>query len=103
MLEADDTGHRQREGDGQGARGEDLRHDQHAQSIDAIGEDATEELEEDEGDALGKAEISQGERIAADLPGHPGEGHVFRAVPENIEDEPEPVEAIVPPFQGGER
>ena len=80
-----------------------LRGDQEPQAVDAVGQDAAEELEEDQRHSLRQAEIGQGHRIPADLPRHPGEGHVFRAVPEDVEDEPEPVEAVVPPLEGSER
>ena len=73
------------------------------QPVDAIGHDAAEELEDDEGHALGQAEIAERQRVAGHLPRDPGERGVLRAVPENVEDQPDPVEAVVPRLQGGER
>src|SRR3989304_2732283 len=49
--------------------------------------------------ALRQAEIGERHRGPADLPRHTGEGHVFRAMTEDLEDEPEPVEAVVPPLE----
>src|SRR5262249_23707577 len=66
-----------------------LRRHEEPEPVDTIGEHAAAELEEDEGHALGEAEIGQGEGIAADFPGHPREGRVLGAVAEHVEDEAE--------------
>ena len=90
------------ERDGQGQRGEDLRAEQQTEAIGAVGQDAAEELEEHERHALREAEVAERQRVVRDLPGQPGEGDVLRPVPQDVEDQPDPVEAIVPPPQGGE-
>ena len=102
MLEAGDAEHRQDEGGGQGERGEDLRAEQQAKPIGAVGQDAAAELEEHERHTLRQPEVAERQRVVRDLPGQPGEGDVLRPVPQDVEDQPDPVEAIVPPRKGGE-
>ncbi len=102
MRQAHLPEHGQDEGGGQGQRGEDLRDEQELQPIDAVGEHAAVELEEHERHALREAEVAQRHRIVRDLPGQPGKGDVLRPVPQDVEDQPDPVEAIVPPGKGGE-
>ena len=102
MRQAHLPEHGQDEGGGQGQRGEDLRDEQELQPIDAVGEHAAVELEEHERHALREAEVAQRHRIVRDLPGQPGKGDVLRPVPKDVEDQPDPVEEIVPPGKGGE-
>src|SRR4030095_11499165 len=52
--------------------------------------------------ALGEAEVAEIERVVGDLPYHPREGQVFGAMAEDVEEEPNPGEAVVPLPEGRE-
>jgi hypothetical protein len=102
VLEADPAEDREGEGDRERRRRQGLGADQQPQAVGAIGEHAAEELEEHQRRALGEAEIAERQRIARHLPRHPGERHVLGAVPQDVEDEADPVEAVVARLEGGE-
>ena len=102
VLDARQRERREDEGREQGAGGEGLGDQQQAEAVDPVGEHAAPELEHDQRDALGQAQVAQVERVVGDLPDHPRERQVLRAVAQDVEDEADPVEAIVPLPKGGE-
>src|SRR4029453_11589845 len=53
--------------------------------------------------ALGEAEVAEVERALRQLPRHPREGDVLRPMAEHVEHQPDPVQAEVSRFEGGEQ
>ena len=103
VRDAGQPEHRHGEDDDQSGRGQDLRGDQQSESTGAVSQDAGDQLETEQRRPLRQAEIAEGERIVGQLPHDPREGDVLRSVPEDVEDQPDPVETVVPCPEGGER
>jgi hypothetical protein len=100
VRDVNDPRHREGEGHQQHAGGQDLGAEQQAHPVDPVGEHAAPELEHHERHALGQPEIAEVESVVADLPHHPRERQVLGAVAQDVEDEAEPVEPIVPVSKG---
>ena len=81
----------------------DRRADQKPAPTDAVGQDPGEQLEDDQRRPLGQSEQAEVEWIPRQLPRDPREGDVLRPMAEDVENQSDPVEAVVPRLEGGER